>query len=142
MKILLVYPSTLDAGKTVKFRKAFLPPLNLAILDRLTEQANPEHEVNIINDCVETIDFGMPCDLVGITAITSQAMRAYQIADRFRSQGVTVVLGGVHPSLLPQEAMNHADAVVVGEAEKLWPEILSDFEAGRLKTLYTSTERP
>jgi radical SAM superfamily enzyme YgiQ (UPF0313 family) len=142
MRILLVYPSTLDAGKAVKFRKAFLPPLNLAILDRLTEQANPKHEVKIINDCVETIDFGMPCDLVGITAITSQAMRAYQIADRFRSQGVTVVLGGVHPSLLPQEAMNHADAVVVGEAEKLWPEVLSDFEAGRLKALYTCTERP
>jgi radical SAM superfamily enzyme YgiQ (UPF0313 family) len=142
MRILLVYPSTLEAGKAVKFRKAFLPPLNLAILDRLTEQANPKHEVKIINDCVETIDFSLPCDLVGITAITSQAMRAYQIADRFRSQGATVVLGGVHPSLLPQEAMNHADAVVVGEAEKLWPEILSDFESGRLKALYTCNERP
>jgi radical SAM superfamily enzyme YgiQ (UPF0313 family) len=142
MKILLVYPSTLSAGKVVKFRKAFLPPLNLAILDRLTEQVNPRHDVNIINDCVETIDFNTPCDLVGITAITSQAIRAYQIADRFRSQGVTVVLGGVHPSQLPQEAVKHADAVVVGEAEEIWPEVLSDFEAGRLKALYTSHERP
>jgi radical SAM superfamily enzyme YgiQ (UPF0313 family) len=69
-------------------------------------------------------------------------MRAYQIADRFRSQGTPVVLGGVHPSLLPQEAIQHADAVVVGEAENLWPEILSDFEAGRLKALYTCNERP
>ncbi len=142
MKILLVYPSTLSAGKAVKYRKAFLPPLNLAILDRLTEQANPRHDVKIINDCVEAIDFNMACDLVGITAITSQAMRAYQIADRFRSKGTAVVLGGVHPSLLPQEAMNHADAVIVGEAENLWPEILSDAEAGRLKTLYTSDVRP
>ena len=142
MKILFVYPSTLASGNAVKFRKAFLPPLNLAILDRLTEQANPRHDVKIINDCVETIDFNMTCDLVGITAITSQAMRAYQIADRFRSKGTAVVLGGVHPSLLPQEAMNHADAVIVGEAENLWPEILSDAEAGRLKPLYTSDARP
>jgi radical SAM superfamily enzyme YgiQ (UPF0313 family) len=132
----------LDAGKVVKFRKAFLPPLNLAILDRLTEQVNPKHEVKIVNDCVEKIDFSIPCDLVGITAITSQAMRAYQIADRFREQGATVVLGGVHPSLLPLEAMEHADAVVVGEAEEIWPKILSDFEAGQLQGLYKGNERP
>jgi radical SAM superfamily enzyme YgiQ (UPF0313 family) len=75
---------------------------------------------------------------VGITAITGTALRAYSIADRLRSQGHTVVLGGVHATLLPDEAAEHADAVVTGYAEKSWPQLLRDFAAGRLQQRYSA----
>ena len=134
MRILLVYPSQLNAQSLpVKYRSAFLPPLSLAVLSSLTPGA---HQVRIVNDLVEEIDFTTEYDLVGITCMTSQSERAYQIADRFRTQGTRVVLGGVHPTLLPSEAREHADAVVIGEAERSWPELLADAENGRLKELY------
>src|SRR5512133_4208033 len=75
-------------------------------------------------------------DLAGITVITGNAPRAYELADRLRARGITVVLGGPHPTLLPDEAAAHADAVVVGYAEETWPELLRDFAAGRLKPRY------
>ena len=79
MHILLVYPTTLNAhNEPQKYRQGFLPPLSLAILDGLTPR---NHEVLIVNDIVEDIDFSGPYDLIGITAMTSQAQRAYQIAD-------------------------------------------------------------
>lgn len=134
MKILLVNPSKINAkGQTVKFKKAILPPLNLGTLNSLTPK---QHDVKIINDCVEPIDFDWPCDLVGITAFTSQANRAYQIADGFRSKGRKVVMGGVHPSMNINEAMAHADAVVVGEAENIWEQLLVDCENNQLKAIY------
>ncbi len=86
MKLLLIYPTTITNGKPDKYRKIYLPPLNLAILDRLTELADPAHDVKIINEYVEHIDYAIDCDLVGITALTSQACRAYQIADQFRAK--------------------------------------------------------
>ena len=69
-------------------------------------------------------------DLVGITAMTHQATRAYEIADRFRAEGVPVVMGGIHPTVLPEEALTHADAVVVGEAEPVMGKLLDDFLHG------------
>jgi hypothetical protein len=84
MKILLIYPTTTNNGTPNKYRKAYLPPLSLAILDRLTHIANPNHNVRIINECVEDVDYNIDYDLVGITALTSQATRANQIGDRFR----------------------------------------------------------
>lgn len=142
MRLLLVYPTTMTGGLPDKFRQAYLPPLNLAILDRLTELADPKHEVKIINEFVEDIDFDADFDLVGITALTSQSVRAYQIADKFRSAGKKVIMGGIHPSLLPNEALAHADAVAVGEVENLWADILSDFETGRAKRIYKDSEFP
>ncbi|MES0349340.1 MAG: B12-binding domain-containing radical SAM protein, partial [Desulfobacteria bacterium] len=98
MNILLIYPAKLDKnGRPVKYRKAFLPPLSLAILNSLTPA---KHEVKVINDIVEDVDFSISYDLVGITAMTSQAERAYQIADRFRELGTKVVIGGIHASVL------------------------------------------
>jgi len=85
---------------------------------------------------VETIDYSASYDLVGITAMTSQADRAYQIADRFRASGVKVVMGGYHPTFLPHEAKEHSDAVVIGEAEDIWEEVLEDCENNRLKDFY------
>jgi radical SAM superfamily enzyme YgiQ (UPF0313 family) len=80
-------------------------------------------------------------DLVAITAMTIQANRAYQISNVYRNIGVPVVLGGIHPSVLPEEALNYATSVVVGEAEGLWPRVISDFSNGVLKPLYQSDSR-
>ncbi len=142
MKLLLIYPTTISNGKPNKYRKVFIPPLNLAIIDRLTHLASHRHEVKIINEYAEQIDFDADCDLVGITALTAQANRAYQIADQFRAKGKKVILGGVHPSLLPDEALQHADSVAIGEVEDNWSEILADFEAGRYQPIYKSDSFP
>jgi len=140
MNILLVYPTHLDSnGSAVKYRKAHLPPLSLAILDGLTSR---HHSVKIINDVVEDIDFSIPSDLVGISAMTSQIERAYQVSDAFRARGTKVVLGGMHPSVLPEEAKNHADAVVIGEVEPLWEQILEDCMGNALKDYYRITAFP
>jgi radical SAM superfamily enzyme YgiQ (UPF0313 family) len=82
------------------------------------------------------------CDLVGISTITCGAPFAYQLADSLRSRGVTVVLGGAHPTVLPEETLPHADAVVVGYGEKTWPRLLRDFTEGRLQPLYRDFEDP
>ena len=134
MKILLIYPSRLDDyGRVIKYKKAFTPPLSLGIISRLTPDY---HEVVVVNDLVEPIDFNVSVDLVGITALTSQADRAYQIATRFREKGVKTIVGGVHPSLMPEEAAKFFDAVVVGEVENVWGQILTDAETNQLKPIY------
>ena len=99
------------------------------------------YQIAVIDENVESIDFEADYDLVGITFMTQQATRAYEIADRFRRQGVTVVLGGIHPTILPEEAINHADSVVIGEAEYVWPELIRDFEHQRLRPFYQSHRR-
>lgn len=142
MKILLIYPTTMDNGRPNKYRKAFIPPLNMAILDRLTHKTHPKHDIKIVNDVVEEIDFNIDCDLVGITALTAQAPRAYQIADMFRNRGTPVVLGGIHPSMCKDEASQHADAVVMGEAENVWNELIADAEKAKLKPIYRDNEYP
>jgi radical SAM superfamily enzyme YgiQ (UPF0313 family) len=142
MKILLIYPTTTTNGRPGKFKKAYLPPLNMAIIDALTHMANHRHEVRIINDVVETVDFEADCDLVAITALTAQATRAYQLADVFRSRGKNVVLGGIHPSMCQDEALQHSDSIVVGEAENVWPELINDAELGKLKQIYIDDDYP
>lgn len=99
-------------------------------------------EIKIINDGIDKIDFDEKVDMVGITVITSTAPRAYEIADRFREKGVTVILGGIHVTALPEEAALHSDAVVLGEAEGVMQELIKDFKAGKLKKFYKSAERP
>jgi len=84
------------------------PGLNLAILASLTPS---DIEVRIIDESVEPIDFEADCDLVGVTAMTNMAPAAYYIADKFRARGKTVVLGGVHVTVCPDEAAPHADAL-------------------------------
>lgn len=140
MKILLVYPTCLNENnEPVKYKKALWPPLNLATLAGLTPK---NHSVTIVNDIVEDIDFSVSYDLVGITAMTMQIDRAYQIADRFRKKGTKVILGGVHPTFLPQEAKQHADSVVISEAENLWEQILDDCQNNRLKDFYKESSFP
>jgi len=140
MRILLISPSRLDEQqRLIKYRKAFLPPLSLAILSSLTPHV---HDVKVINDLVEEIDFSADYDLVGITAMSCQAERAYQIADQFRKRGVTVVMGGVHPTIMPEEAKEHADSVVIGEAERIWPILLDDLDKKTLRGVYKDEGYP
>jgi radical SAM superfamily enzyme YgiQ (UPF0313 family) len=113
--------------------KAYAPPLNLCMVAAYTP---PDSEVSITDECVEAIDFEKEVDLVGLTAYTNAAPRAYEIADAFRRRGVPVVMGGVHASTLPEEALEHCDAVVVGEAEGVWQRLIKDFSQGRLKEIY------
>ena len=92
--------------------------------------------VEIVDEKFQEVPDGKGCDLVGITCMTPLAPRAYQVADAFRRQGVPVIMGGYHPTVLPDEALEHADSVCIGEAETLWPTIVSDAMAGRLQTRY------
>jgi radical SAM superfamily enzyme YgiQ (UPF0313 family) len=96
----------------------------------------PDVELYLTDESIEPIDYGRPVDLVGISIIIPFALKAYEIARRFRERGVTVVLGGHHVTALPQEAMQHADAVVTGEGDLVWPQLLEDFRNNRLKKIY------
>lgn len=109
------------------------PGLNLAILAALTPS---DIGVRIIDESVEPIDFETDADLIGITAMTNMAPAAYRIADKFRQRGKTVVLGGVHVTVAGQEAAPHCDALVVGEAEYLWPGVIEDYRKGKLEKVY------
>ena len=96
------------------------------------------YEVVLTDENIEPIDFDLKTDLVGISAMTSYVNRGYEIADRFRSKGVPVVMGGVHPSFMPGEALTHCDAVVIGEVELVIERLLDDLEAGQMRGTYKS----
>ncbi len=97
-----------------------------------------QYEVVLTDENIEPVDFDRDADLVGISAMTSYVRRGYEIADRFRERGVPVIMGGVHPSFMPEEALEHADAVVIGEAEHVMPRVLEDLERGEMRGAYKS----
>ncbi len=122
-------------------RKALFMPLNLAICAALV----PENwDAEIIDECAtdEPHQPKADCDIVAIGAMTTQAPRAYEIADGYRKLGIKVFLGGIHPSALPDEALEHADAVAIGDAESTLPYMISDFEKGELKQKYNWRDFP
>jgi len=131
MKILLVSPE-----RERKKEEAFLFRLGFLNLPYVAAVTPPDVEVKIIDEAQEKIDFAEKADLVGITAQTPAAPRAYQIAEEFRRRGIPVVMGGAHASMLPQEALQHVDAVVVGEAEEVWPGLIEDLRRGQLGRVY------
>ena len=96
------------------------------------------YEVVLTDENIESIDFELEADLVGISAMTCYVNRGYEIADAFRERGVPVVMGGVHPSFMPQEALRHCDAVVIGEVELVLPKLLEDLERGEMRGPYKS----
>jgi radical SAM superfamily enzyme YgiQ (UPF0313 family) len=96
----------------------------------------PEHEVRVFDENIEDIDYSWGAELVGISVRTMFAKRAYAIADNFRKKGVRTVLGGIHPSMCTEEALQHSDTVVVGEAEDVWKTLLHDAQNGGLKKVY------
>jgi radical SAM superfamily enzyme YgiQ (UPF0313 family) len=130
--LLLIAPLSTNSlmGGNFFFR---MPCLGLLKVAALTP---PEWEVSIVDEKVESLDMEQPADLVGITAMTTTVQRGYEIADHFRRRGIKVIMGGMHVSCLPEEALAHSDCVVAGEAEGLWPTVLEDFEKGELKRIY------
>jgi radical SAM superfamily enzyme YgiQ (UPF0313 family) len=131
-RLLLISPVAKSslAGKDFPFK---LPVLGLLKVAALTPSS---WQVSIQDEKVEPLRLEEEADLVGITAMTTTAPRAYEIADHFRRRGIKVVMGGMHVSALPAEALQHCDSVVVGEAEELWPRLLADFERQSLQPTY------
>lgn len=119
--------------------KVLAPPMCLPVLASLTP---PGVKIHLVDENVETVNLAEPADLVAISCMTASAPRGYEIADHFRARGVPVVMGGMHPSALPQETAEHADAVVIGEAENQWPRVFADFAAGRPQQFYRTAQRP
>ena len=99
-------------------------------------------ETVVIDEYASEIDFDMDCDLVALSAKTSCVTRAYAVADEFRRRGKRVVLGGIHASLRPDEALEHVDCIVTGEADALWPTVVEDAKNGRLKERYDVKDFP
>lgn len=118
MKVTLVQPTTGRIGDK-KFKRPWtLEPLNIAVLAGLTPS---DTEITFYDDRLEDVCFDNSPDLVGISVETMTALRSYEIAKEFRKRNIPVILGGVHPTLLPEEASKYADSVVVGLAENLGP---------------------
>lgn len=141
MKILFIFPPLGYAGKKVA-SMSLVPPV-LEYMAGLIAKHRPFWDVSIIN--ANKDDFkveGLDADVVGISILTHQAKWAYRVADALRERGVKVVLGGPHPSVMTEEASAHADAVIVGEAESIMEEFLSDAERGVLKPLYRGEPLP
>lgn len=111
-------------------------PLTLTTLAALIP-ADLSHSVELFDEGITDVPLDIEADLIGITVITGTAVRAYALADHFRQRGITVVLGGPHVTLIPDDAQPHADAVVVGYAEDTWPALLRDAVAGTLHSRYT-----
>jgi radical SAM superfamily enzyme YgiQ (UPF0313 family) len=141
MRILLIHPqnylqriSTGIYGRSLRYAPLTMPTLKALIPDDI------QADVRIIDEMVEPVDYTISADLVGITAITGTALRAYEIADRFRAKGTTVVVGGIHPTLMTEETLLHADVVIKGYAERTWPVFLRDFANGKIKKIYEDKE--
>ncbi len=136
MKIKLIAPHEQRDDGTLSSETFKLPRLSLPLLAALTP---PGHEVKIIDESFCRDNPNDDVDLVGITVLTELALRAYQIADQYRRRGVKVVMGGIHPTVLPEEALKHADSVVIGEGEEAWPRLVADESRGKLQRIYFSS---
>jgi radical SAM superfamily enzyme YgiQ (UPF0313 family) len=134
MKITFIRPNMADMRSTDA-----MEPLAFAILAALTP---PDIETVLYDERLESIAYDEPTDLVALTVETYNARRAYQIAAHFRRRGVPVVLGGYHPTFLPDEALQFADAVVKGDAEGLWEQVIRDARAKRLQRVYRQADYP
>lgn len=140
MRIALISPK----GPLYRYRKGIFRkslrymPLTFPTLAALVP---PELAASVvcIDEGIQDVDLELDADLIGMTVITGTAMRAYELATHFRARGITVVLGGPHVTLVPDDAAPHADAIVVGYAEESWPQLCRDFAAGHLRSRYDQT---
>lgn len=133
----LTLPGFVERSKTI----ASLPSLGLLTLAGMTP---PQHDITYMEmqDLKPLDELPQDFDLLAISSFSAQIGEAYAVADRYRELGVPTVLGGLHVTALPDEALQHGDAVVVGEGETVWLEVLRDVEAGELKRRYSSFDRP
>jgi len=123
-----------------RFRESsfFFPLPNLALLT-LAGLVDDTFELEYHDENVGKIKLGDNCKIAAITSMTCQANRAYRLAEICRKRGMHVVLGGMHPTVMTEEAMEHADTIIAGEGEELWPAFLRDYKAGRPSKLYRAT---
>ena len=139
MRILLITPENrfiraFRCGQFNNFAQLTMP--------YLAGFVRPPHQVSVVDEYNQTVCFDSPADLVGITCNTPNAGHVYRLADSFRSRGKLVVLGGPHATLLPDEAKAHANAVVIGEAERTWPVVIEHAAQGFLQPFYWDSEPP
>jgi len=149
MKILFINPSIsvesdelwATSLKIDLFGKmSFIPRLAPMMLAAITPK---EYSFNYLDEDLEDINFDqIDADLIALTGMTVQAERAYYLADKFRSMGYPVIMGGIHASSCPEETALHVDAVCIGEGEKYWPIVLEDFAKGQLKKVYRAKDYP
>ena len=144
INILLIHPkythgpATFKDRGTLKFKLFTNPEMTLPAVAATIPK---KYKIRILHENFEDIDYSSRYDLVGISCFTMFAPQVYEIADEFRRRGVPVVLGGYHPSALPEEAKEHADAVVIGEAEYSFPRLINDLEKHKLQPFYKA-EKP
>lgn len=140
MRVKFILPALTEARSPFwrSLKYSLFPPLGLATL---AAYLNPDDEAVIEDEHVECLNFDDEPDLVAIEVYITSAHRAYEIADHYRSRGIYVVMGGLHPTALPGEAAKHADTLIIGPGEGAWPEFLKDFRNSSAKKLYRSRQR-
>ncbi len=137
MRILLIQPRMNKRPMDTDLKTRMAPSLALLTLASLTP---PEHEVVLLNENVEEIDYGCRADLVGVTVTLDVMPRASRIAERFQRRGVPVVAGGIHVTCDPNACMPHFDAICVGAAERVWVRMIEDAASGALRRVYRDME--
>ncbi len=136
MKIAFILPG-IGKKKNERYLKSWLmEPLTIAVLNKLTPE---KYERVFFDDRIESIDFDADVDVVAITVETYTSRRAYEISERFMKRGVKVIMGGYHVTLMPDDALEHCDTIVCGNAELIWEKVLADMENGCAERRYTGT---
>ena len=133
MKITFVLPAIGKKKGQTYLKSWLMEPLTIAVLNTMIPKS---YEREFFDDRIENINYDTPTDAVFITVETYTAKRAYFIAEQFRARGKKVIMGGYHVTLCPEEAVCHADAVIVGNADRILPAVLSDLENGALQSRY------
>jgi radical SAM superfamily enzyme YgiQ (UPF0313 family) len=133
MRILFIKPNMGLVQEKPYLDRGRMEPLTFAVLKGITPR---EHHVELCDDRFEPVPYDQPWDVVGINTEIYTARRAYEIADKFRALGSKVILGGFHTTLLPEESLPHADAIVTGDGDEAWPQILLDIASNTLKRTY------
>ncbi|MBR6485343.1 MAG: radical SAM protein, partial [Lachnospiraceae bacterium] len=133
MKIILIKPNIGRREHSLYVDNASMEPLQLGVLAALTPS---DIEVKMYDDRLERIPYDEKADLVAITVETFTARRSYEIADEYRKRGTKVLMGGMHVKLLPDEVKEHADSIMIGDAEDKWVDMIDDLRLGSLKEVY------
>lgn len=137
MRLVLIKPNIGRREHSLYVDEGRMEPLQLGILAALTPE---DIEVVMYDDRMEEIPYDEPADLVAITVETFTARRGYEISQAFRERGVPTVMGGMHAMLLPEEVKQHADSIIIGDAESIWQHMLEDFKKGTLQKEYRAIQ--